>query len=121
MRPAVQLWPPGDRSSARPAARPTASHRTSSLTLRAPLALPSCPAPSLDRSLSAPPVRPPPTHRVHKAQRDVHRAARTRVRTRDLDLIQSIDLLPERRKQLEAQDILEDKPGLGQHVRPPPP
>lgn len=55
---------------------------------------------------------------VHKAQRDVHRAARTRVRTRDLDLIQKFDLAPEARAKLEAQDILEDKPGLGQHVRP---
>jgi hypothetical protein len=54
--------------------------------------------------------------RVHKAQRDVHRAARTRVRTRDLDLIQHNDLQPEEREKLENQPIDEEKPGLGQHV-----
>ena len=53
---------------------------------------------------------------VHKAQRDVHRAARTRVRKRDLDLIQKFDLTPEGRAALEAQPIDEEKPGLGQHV-----
>ncbi|KAJ9106341.1 hypothetical protein QFC21_001487 [Naganishia friedmannii] len=53
--------------------------------------------------------------RVHKAQRDVHRAARTRVRTRDLDLIQHNDLQPEEREKLENQPIDEEKPGLGQH------
>ncbi|CED84601.1 bud site selection-related protein [Phaffia rhodozyma] len=53
--------------------------------------------------------------RTHKAQRDVHRAARTRARTRDLDLIQKHDLDPMNRKKLEAQELDEDKPGLGQH------
>ncbi|KAL7414547.1 hypothetical protein BDY24DRAFT_385601 [Mrakia frigida] len=53
--------------------------------------------------------------RVHKAQRDVHRAARTRVRKRDLDLIQKFDLTEEGRAKLEAQPIDEEKPGLGQH------
>ncbi|KAF8309258.1 hypothetical protein DL93DRAFT_1774900 [Clavulina sp. PMI_390] len=43
--------------------------------------------------------------RVHKAQRDVHRAARTRAKTKDLDQIQLIDLLPENRAKLEAQPI----------------
>jgi bud site selection protein 20 len=46
----------------------------------------------------------------------VHRAARTRVRTRDLDLIQHHDLQPEERAKLENQPIDEEKPGLGQHV-----
>ncbi|KZP01761.1 hypothetical protein CALVIDRAFT_17369 [Calocera viscosa TUFC12733] len=53
--------------------------------------------------------------RVHKAQRDVHRASRTRARTKDLDQIQLIDLLPTNRALLEAQPLDEDKPGLGQH------
>ncbi|KIJ55520.1 hypothetical protein M422DRAFT_151274 [Sphaerobolus stellatus SS14] len=53
--------------------------------------------------------------RVHKAQRDVHRAARTRARTRDLDQIQHIDLTPEMRAKLEAQPIDLEKPGLAQH------
>jgi hypothetical protein len=57
-----------------------------------------------------------PAHRVHNARRDVRRAARTRVRTRDLDQIQGQDLKPERRAQLENQEIDESKPGLGQHV-----
>jgi len=53
--------------------------------------------------------------RVHKAQRDVHRGARTRARTRDLDQIQLVDLLPENRAKLEAQPIDVELPGLGQH------
>ncbi|EJU03499.1 hypothetical protein DACRYDRAFT_114890 [Dacryopinax primogenitus] len=52
--------------------------------------------------------------RTHKAQRDVHRASRTRARTKDLDQIQA-DLLPARRALLEAQPIDPDLPGLGQH------
>ncbi|CAK9787281.1 putative bud site selection-related protein [Cutaneotrichosporon oleaginosum] len=51
--------------------------------------------------------------RTHHARRDVSRAARTRVRTKDLDQIQhDID---HSRKKLEKQPIDEDKPGLGQH------
>ncbi|KAF8160010.1 hypothetical protein B0H34DRAFT_748942 [Crassisporium funariophilum] len=53
--------------------------------------------------------------RVHNARRDVHRAARTRVRTRDLDQIQHIDLDPKNRAALEAQAIDYEKPGLAQH------
>ncbi|TFK39609.1 hypothetical protein BDQ12DRAFT_698215 [Crucibulum laeve] len=53
--------------------------------------------------------------RVHNARRDVHRAARTRVRTRDLDQIQMIDLDPKNRAALEAQPIDFEKPGLAQH------
>ncbi|PBK72675.1 hypothetical protein ARMSODRAFT_854628, partial [Armillaria solidipes] len=53
--------------------------------------------------------------RVHKAQRDVHRATRTRVRTKDLDLIQLIDLDPKNRAALEAQPLDFEKPGLAQH------
>lgn len=53
--------------------------------------------------------------RAHHARRDVHRAARTRVRTKDLDLIQN-DLLPENRPNFEKQPINEELPGLGQHV-----
>ncbi|OCH96399.1 hypothetical protein OBBRIDRAFT_743937 [Obba rivulosa] len=53
--------------------------------------------------------------RTHHAQRDVHRAARTRVRTRDLDQIQLIDLDPKNRAKLEAQPIDLEKPGLAQH------
>ncbi|KAF8799992.1 hypothetical protein BYT27DRAFT_7200732 [Phlegmacium glaucopus] len=53
--------------------------------------------------------------RVHNARRDVHRASRTRVRTRDLDLIQLIDLDPKNRAALESQPIDYEKPGLGQH------
>ncbi|KAJ7452247.1 hypothetical protein FB451DRAFT_1282954 [Mycena latifolia] len=53
--------------------------------------------------------------RVHNARRDVHRAARTRVRTRDLDQIQMLDLDPKRRAELEAQPIDFEKPGLAQH------
>ncbi|KZT59841.1 hypothetical protein CALCODRAFT_165834 [Calocera cornea HHB12733] len=53
--------------------------------------------------------------RTHKAQRDVHRASRTRARTKDLDQIQLIDLLPTNRAALEAQPLDEEKPGLGQH------
>jgi hypothetical protein len=53
---------------------------------------------------------------VHNQRRDVRRAARTRVRTRDLDQIQGIDLKPEFRARLERQEIDESKPGLGQHV-----
>ncbi|CAE6516213.1 unnamed protein product [Rhizoctonia solani] len=49
--------------------------------------------------------------RVHKAQRDVHRASRTRARTRDLDLIQLHDLDPAVRAKLEAQPIDVEKPG----------
>ncbi|PCH36273.1 hypothetical protein WOLCODRAFT_140300 [Wolfiporia cocos MD-104 SS10] len=53
--------------------------------------------------------------RTHHAQRDVHRAARTRARTRDIDQIQLIDLDPKVRAALEAQPIDHEKPGLGQH------
>ncbi|EDR02748.1 uncharacterized protein LACBIDRAFT_174921 [Laccaria bicolor S238N-H82] len=53
--------------------------------------------------------------RVHNARRDVHRASRTRVRTKDLDQIQLIDLDPKNRAALEAQPIDFDKPGLAQH------
>ncbi|EED81226.1 predicted protein [Postia placenta Mad-698-R] len=53
--------------------------------------------------------------RTHHAKRDVHRASRTRVRTRDLDQIQSIDLDPKNRAALEAQQLDFDKPGLAQH------
>ncbi|KAJ7749772.1 hypothetical protein B0H14DRAFT_2982766 [Mycena olivaceomarginata] len=53
--------------------------------------------------------------RVHNARRDVHRAARTRVRTRDLDQIQLLDLDPKRRAELEAQPLDFEKPGLAQH------
>ncbi|KAF8511808.1 hypothetical protein BU17DRAFT_96867 [Hysterangium stoloniferum] len=53
--------------------------------------------------------------RVHKAQRDVHRAARTRARTRDLDQIQLIDLDPKNREKLESQPLDFEKPGLAQH------
>ncbi|ODO07584.1 bud site selection protein 20 [Cryptococcus wingfieldii CBS 7118] len=52
--------------------------------------------------------------RTHHARRDVHRAARTRVRTKDLDQIE-MDLRPTNRGKLEKQPIDEDKPGLGQH------
>lgn len=52
--------------------------------------------------------------RTHHARRDVSRAARTRVRTKDLDQIQHD--LDHSRKKLEKQPIDEDKPGLGQHV-----
>ncbi|KZV98755.1 hypothetical protein EXIGLDRAFT_831975 [Exidia glandulosa HHB12029] len=53
--------------------------------------------------------------RVHKAQRDVHRAARTRVRQKDLDQIQLHDMQPQNRAKLEAQPLDYEKPGLGQH------
>ncbi|KAI9634451.1 uncharacterized protein MKK02DRAFT_28192 [Dioszegia hungarica] len=52
--------------------------------------------------------------RTHHARRDVQRAARTRVRTKDLDQIQD-DLRMSNRVKLESQPIDEDKPGLGQH------
>ncbi|KAF8479587.1 hypothetical protein DFH94DRAFT_794106 [Russula ochroleuca] len=53
--------------------------------------------------------------RTHKAQRDVHRASRTRARTKDIDQIQLIDLDPKNRTKLEAQDLDYEKPGLAQH------
>ncbi|KAH9992711.1 hypothetical protein BJV74DRAFT_877831 [Russula compacta] len=53
--------------------------------------------------------------RTHKAQRDVHRAGRTRARTRDLDQIQLTDLDPKNRAKLEAQELDYEKPGLAQH------
>lgn len=53
--------------------------------------------------------------RTHKAQRDVHRATRTRARTRDLDQIQLLDLDPKNRAKLEAQELDYEKPGLAQH------
>ncbi|KAG2139938.1 hypothetical protein BD769DRAFT_1430539 [Suillus cothurnatus] len=53
--------------------------------------------------------------RTHHAQRDVHRASRTRARTKDLDQIQLIDLDPKNRAALEAQPIDLEKPGLAQH------
>jgi len=45
----------------------------------------------------------------------VHRASRTRARTRDLDQIQLIDLDPKNREKLEAQELDYEKPGLAQH------
>ncbi|KAI5985219.1 hypothetical protein EDC04DRAFT_2884564 [Pisolithus marmoratus] len=48
--------------------------------------------------------------RTHKSQRDIHRASRTRARTRDLDQIQLIDLDPKVRTTPRF-----DKPGLAQH------
>ncbi|RDB15930.1 Zinc finger protein bud20 [Hypsizygus marmoreus] len=53
--------------------------------------------------------------RAHHARRDVHRASRTRVRGRDLDMIQLIDLDPKNRAALEAQALDFEKPGLAQH------
>jgi len=53
--------------------------------------------------------------RTHKAQRDIHRASRTRARTKDLDQIQLIDLDPKNRAALEAQPLDFEKPGLAQH------
>ncbi|TDL23831.1 hypothetical protein BD410DRAFT_746698 [Rickenella mellea] len=53
--------------------------------------------------------------RVHNARRDVHRASRTRARTKDLDQIQLIDLDPKNRAALEAQPLDFEKPGLAQH------
>ncbi|KAN0088689.1 hypothetical protein V8E55_005746 [Tylopilus felleus] len=53
--------------------------------------------------------------RTHKSQRDIHRASRTRARTKDLDQIQLIDLDPKNRAALEAQPLNFDKPGLAQH------
>jgi len=53
--------------------------------------------------------------RTHHAQRDVHRAARTRARTKDLDQIQLHDLDPKVRAKLEAQPVDYDLPGLAQH------
>ncbi|KAH8830064.1 hypothetical protein DL96DRAFT_1461629 [Flagelloscypha sp. PMI_526] len=53
--------------------------------------------------------------RKHHARRDVHRGARTRARTKDLDQIQLVDLLPEKRSQLESQPLNFDLPGLAQH------
>ncbi|KAE8540243.1 hypothetical protein D1P53_004183 [Cryptococcus gattii VGV] len=52
--------------------------------------------------------------RTHHARRDVHRAARTRARVKDLDQIET-DLRPQNRSRLEKQPIDGDKPGLGQH------
>ncbi|KAF8586464.1 hypothetical protein K439DRAFT_1408863 [Ramaria rubella] len=52
--------------------------------------------------------------RTHKAQRDVHRASRTRARTKDLDQIQ-LDLDPKVREKLERQPLDFEKPGLAQH------
>lgn len=53
--------------------------------------------------------------RTHHQRRDVRRAARTRVRVKDLDQIQQ-DLDPKVRPKLESQPIDESLPGLGQHV-----
>ncbi|KAI0759321.1 hypothetical protein BC629DRAFT_1597776 [Irpex lacteus] len=53
--------------------------------------------------------------RTHHAQRDVHRAARTRARTRDLDQIQMIDLDPKNRAKLERQPLDFEQVGLAQH------
>lgn len=53
--------------------------------------------------------------RTHHAQRDVHRATRTRARTKDLDQIQLHDLNPRERAKLEAQAVDYDLPGLAQH------
>ena len=71
--------------------------------------------------------------RTHKAQRDTHRASRTRARTKDLDQIQQIDMDPkvcrlrfpcetrltvvliQNRVKLEAQPLDLEKPGLAQH------
>lgn len=51
--------------------------------------------------------------RTHRAIRDVKRTARTRVRTRDLDLIHG-DLAGDVEK-LKNQPLNPDLPGLGQH------
>ncbi|KAH8111083.1 hypothetical protein DFH11DRAFT_1513603 [Phellopilus nigrolimitatus] len=53
--------------------------------------------------------------RAHHARRDVHRASRTRARTKDLDQIQLIDLDPKHRAALESQPLDFEKPGLAQH------
>lgn len=52
--------------------------------------------------------------RTHHARRDIQRAARTRVRTKDLDQIE-LDIKHSAKK-FELQPIDEDKPGLGQYV-----
>lgn len=50
----------------------------------------------------------------------MRRACRTRARAKDLDQIQYVDLKDEEAKsKLEAQDLDEEKPGLGQHVSSP--
>ncbi|TIA88739.1 hypothetical protein E3P99_02429 [Wallemia hederae] len=53
--------------------------------------------------------------RTGAAKRDIHRASRTRARTKDLDQVQLQDLLPENKAQLENQPLDETLPGLGQH------
>jgi len=50
---------------------------------------------------------------MHHAQRDVHRASRTRARTRDLDQIQLQDF--KRRQELESQPLDYEQTGLAQH------
>jgi len=45
----------------------------------------------------------------------VHRASRTRARTKDIDQIQLVDLDPKNRAKLEAQELDYEKPGLAQH------
>lgn len=53
--------------------------------------------------------------RVHRKNREVHRAARTRVRTRDLDQVHE-DLKPENLSKIQAQsaEFDPDLPGGGQ-------
>ncbi|TIB78305.1 bud site selection-related protein [Wallemia mellicola] len=53
--------------------------------------------------------------RTGASKRDIHRASRTRARTKDLDQVQLEDLLPENKAKLENQPLDETLPGLGQH------
>ncbi|KAJ7803662.1 hypothetical protein B0H14DRAFT_2887181 [Mycena olivaceomarginata] len=75
-------------------------------------ATPSRPSPSKTHPVW---TRPNRESKVHNARRDVHRAARTRVRTRDLDQIQLLDVDTKRRAELETQPLDFEKPGLAQH------
>ncbi|TIA83313.1 hypothetical protein E3P98_00849 [Wallemia ichthyophaga] len=53
--------------------------------------------------------------RTGASKRDIHRASRTKARTKDLDQVQLQDLLPENKAKLENQPLDESLPGLGQH------
>ncbi|TIC41721.1 bud site selection-related protein [Wallemia mellicola] len=53
--------------------------------------------------------------RTGASKRDIHRASRTRARTKDLDQVQLEYLLPENKAKLENQPLDETLPGLGQH------
>lgn len=53
--------------------------------------------------------------RTGASKRDIHRASRTKARTKDLDQIQLEDLLPGNKAKLENQPLDETLPGLGQH------